>query len=53
MPKKKTDTVTIPRDVYDILVAAYKAHEAGLHASWARSEVPMLTPTQVDELDQA
>ena len=45
--------VTIPRDVYDILVATYKAHEAELHAHRAWCEVPMLTPSQVEELDQA
>ena len=52
MTENTTETVTIDRDVYDILVSAYKAHEDGLRASWARSEVPMLTPSQVEALDQ-
>lgn len=49
----KSKTVTIDRDTYNTLVAAYKAFEAAMHASWARSSVPMLTPNELESLDQA
>ena len=49
----KDETVTIDRGTYNTLVAAYKAFEAAMHASWARSNVPMLTPRELESLDQA
>ena len=49
----KSKTVTIDRDTYNILVAAYKALEATQHAALARSNVPLLTPNELDLLDQA
>lgn len=53
LSEKKTETVTIDRNVYDILVAAYKSHEAAKHATWVWSNVPMLTPSELETLDQA
>lgn len=49
----KSKTVTIDRDTYNILVAAYKAFEAAERASWAHSTVPLLTPNEIESLDQA
>ena len=49
----KSKTVTIDRHTYNILLAAYKAFEAAERAAWARSAVPMLTPGELDSLDQA
>lgn len=49
----KRDTVTIDRDTYNTLVAAYKALEATQHAALARSNVPLLTPNELESLDQA
>lgn len=50
---EEAENVTIPRGMYDILVSAYKAFEAAERASWARSTVPMLTPSELEALDQA
>ena len=49
---QKTETVTISRDVYDVLVATYKARDAEARAYRAWGEVPMLHADQVAELDQ-
>ena len=49
----KRDTVTIDRDTYNTLVAAYKALEATQYAALARSNVPLLTPNELESLDQA
>lgn len=47
------ETVTIDRDTYEILIATYKAREAESQAHRAWDEVPKLTPSEIEALDQA
>lgn len=50
---ERSDTVTIPRDRYDILVATYKTYQQIGQAIGAMGETPKLRPEDVEALDHA
>lgn len=49
---EEAETVTIPRGVYDILVATYKTYQQIGQAIGAMGETPKLRPEDVEALDQ-